>query len=43
MTVGRKLRHVLPVPFARVDVRRGPALDRNATRDDCQAALDALA
>ena len=43
MTVGRKLRHMLPVPFARVDVRRGPALDGNATRDDCQAALDALA
>jgi lysophospholipid acyltransferase (LPLAT)-like uncharacterized protein len=43
VTLGKKLRHVIPVPFSRIDVRRGPALDGSATVDDCQRALDALA
>ena len=43
VTVGTKLRHVIPVPFCRIDVRRGPALDGTATVADCQGALDALA
>ncbi len=42
VTVGRTLAHVMPVPFSRLDVRRGPSLDGTATVDDCQRALDAL-
>lgn len=43
ITVGKKLRHVMPLPFGRIEVRRGTLLDADATVDDCQRALDALA
>jgi lysophospholipid acyltransferase (LPLAT)-like uncharacterized protein len=43
LSVGRALKHVIPLPFSRIDVRRGAALDGTATRDDCQRALDSLA
>lgn len=42
LTVGERLEHVIPLPFGRIDVRRGPALDGTATVDDLQQALDAL-
>jgi len=41
-SVGKTLEHVIPLPHARVDVRRGPALDGTASVADLQAALDAL-
>jgi hypothetical protein len=42
--VGKTLRHVIPLPFSRVEVRRGPLLDgATATVDECQRAMDALA
>lgn len=43
LTLGRRLRHVVPLPFARVTLRRGAPLDASAGVDDCQRALDALA
>lgn len=39
---GKKLKHLLPVPFSRVDVRRGEPLDGTTTLEDCQKALDVL-
>jgi hypothetical protein len=42
VTVGKTLRHVLPMPGARIDVRRGDTLDSRATVEQCQQALDAL-
>ncbi|MGZ3441287.1 MAG: hypothetical protein ACXVDD_17325 [Polyangia bacterium] len=41
LALGRTLRHVVPLPFARVTLRRTPPL-ADATVDDCQRALDAL-
>jgi hypothetical protein len=41
LALGRRLRHVVPLPFARVTLRRGAPL-ADATVDDCQRALDAL-
>ena len=43
VVLGKKLRHVMPVPYCRIDVRRGELLDGDATVDECQRALDALA
>lgn len=43
VSIGKTLEHVLPLPFGRFDVRRGPALDGNASSGDLQSALDALA
>jgi hypothetical protein len=43
VSVGRKLKHLVPLPFGRIEVRRGPTLDGHATVEDCQRALDALA
>lgn len=43
LSVGSKLRHQVPLPGSRLDVRRGAPLDSDATRDECQRALDALA
>jgi hypothetical protein len=40
--VGKTLEHVIPLPFSRFEVRRGPALDASATASDLQDALDAL-
>jgi lysophospholipid acyltransferase (LPLAT)-like uncharacterized protein len=42
VVVGRKLRHVLPLPFSRIEVRRGPSLESTATVEECQRALDGL-
>jgi lysophospholipid acyltransferase (LPLAT)-like uncharacterized protein len=42
-TVGKKMKHVLPMPFARLEARRGALLDGHATAADCQRELDALA
>ncbi|MGZ3429836.1 MAG: hypothetical protein ACXVCV_24465, partial [Polyangia bacterium] len=41
LALGRTLRHVVPLPFARVTLRRTAPL-ADATVDDCQRALDAL-
>jgi lysophospholipid acyltransferase (LPLAT)-like uncharacterized protein len=41
LSLGRTLRHVVPLPFARVTLRRTAPL-AGATVDDCQRALDAL-
>lgn len=44
LTVGPRLRHVVPLPFARVVLRRGEPLDAaRVTVEECQRALDALA
>ena len=44
LTLGRTLRHVVPLPFARVVLARGePIAAADATVEDCQRALDALA
>lgn len=41
LTVGRALRHVVPLPFARVTLRYAPPRDAaELTVDDCQRALD---
>jgi lysophospholipid acyltransferase (LPLAT)-like uncharacterized protein len=42
LSVGKTLKHLIPVPYSRIDVRRGAALDGSATVEDCQRALDAL-
>jgi hypothetical protein len=41
VTVGRRLRHVLPLPFATIDVHAGPLLE-DPTAEACQDALVAL-
>lgn len=43
LTIGRTLRHVVPLPYCRIHARRGAILDCGATVDDCQRALDRLA
>ena len=44
LTLGRRLRHVVPLPWARVTLRRGePLAAADATVEDCQRALDRLA
>ena len=43
VSVGRTLKHVIPLPYCRIEVRRGAPLDGTATVDECQRALDALA
>ena len=40
--IGKKMKHVLPMPFARLEARRGALLDAHATAADCQRELDAL-
>ena len=42
-TVGKKMKHVLPMPFSRLEARRGALLDGHASAADCQRELDALA
>ncbi len=42
LALGRTLRHVVPLPFARVTLRRAAPLAA-ATVDDCQRAIDGLA
>jgi lysophospholipid acyltransferase (LPLAT)-like uncharacterized protein len=41
--LGATLAHVIPLPYCRIDVRRGELLDGRASALDCQRALDALA
>ncbi|MGH7280376.1 MAG: hypothetical protein ACRELY_02545 [Polyangiaceae bacterium] len=41
--IGKTMQHVLPMPFAHLEVRRGALLDGHATASDCQRELDALA
>jgi len=43
LSVGKKLQHVIPLPYCRIDVRRGVPLSGHSSVDDCQRALDALA
>jgi lysophospholipid acyltransferase (LPLAT)-like uncharacterized protein len=43
LSLGKTLRHVLPLPFCHLEVRRGPALDPDSSVETCQHALDALA
>ena len=43
LSVGKTLGHEVPLPYCRIEVRRGHPLDGGATVDDCQRALDALA
>jgi hypothetical protein len=40
LTLGRTLRHVVPLPFARVTLCCGAPLDAGATVDECQRAID---
>lgn len=43
LSLGRSLRHVVPLPFGSLEAIPGEPLDgRSATPDDCQAALDRL-
>lgn len=43
LTLGRTLRHVVPLPFCTLEAIAGDPLDgRTATAADCQCALDAL-
>lgn len=43
LTVGRALRHVVPLPFARVTLRyAAPRAAADTSVDDCQRALDGL-
>jgi lysophospholipid acyltransferase (LPLAT)-like uncharacterized protein len=43
LTLGRTLRHVVPLPFARVTLRcAAPIAAADATVEDCQRAIDAL-
>ena len=42
LTLGRTLRHVVPLPFARVTLCCGAPLDAGATVDECQRAIDRL-
>jgi len=41
--IGKTMQHVLPMPFARLEARRGALLDGRASAADCQRELDALA
>ena len=41
LTLGRRLRHVVPLPFARVTLRCGPPL-ADPTVEECQRAIDSL-
>lgn len=43
LAVGRTMKHVVPLPWCRLEVRRREPLEPDATVDDCQRALDALA
>jgi lysophospholipid acyltransferase (LPLAT)-like uncharacterized protein len=43
LSLGRSLRHLVPAPFATLELRRAAPLEaRHATLEDCQRALDSL-
>lgn len=43
VTVGKTLKHALPLPFSTFECRRAAALDSTTSVEECQSALDTLA